>query len=345
MPGPFRTKIMALAVKSETTEGVDSVPAIGTDAVRFLGNPTLKIVDKETGVRKNLIFGGFGTASSKAVSKQRVGTLTVRLELRGNGLASLAYADSTKFLEARALHLACGNAVAYASNKATFTDVSGSNGTTCTMYVWDGANLYKLVGCVGSWSFEALVGQVPTLTYAMQGTVTSVAAAAISGLVLNTVAPQLFDDVSVIANGTGLFSTFGTAQGLMCRKIAYAQNAKISDRPAAGTTGSLLYRAIVDTDPMLDMEIEFPDPAAQDFFGAAVLAWPNALAAGPTQGNVTFGAGSGLLETFVFGQWFFAAPDPMDMGGLLGAKLTGPLGAGSITGSIGSGATTALQYA
>ena len=55
------SRIYALAVKTEVTEGTDVVPSLATDAVRMIGFPMPRIGYLEEGKRGDVVHAGLGS--------------------------------------------------------------------------------------------------------------------------------------------------------------------------------------------------------------------------------------------------------------------------------------------
>lgn len=181
MPQPIR--LDGLLAKIEGTYGTDSVPVVGTDAVRVTDRlwPQLQ----ESYVWRNRRDG---VASSSlippppGVARGRVISLDFGWELKGSRSGG-AYSAGNK-IEASPLLQACAASETLVttggSESLTYAHADTAH-SSCTIYAYAGGYLYKIVGCRGVWSWPINVGVLTALRFQMQGILASKTVAALPG--------------------------------------------------------------------------------------------------------------------------------------------------------------------
>lgn len=147
----------AILAKIEVTEGVDSVPTGAANAL-LVSDVTINPLNAQN-VDRALIRPYFGG------SEQLVGTAYVEasftVELAGSGTAATAAPWG-------ALVRACGFAEAV-STFVAYTPAAPSAQASATIYYYDDGVLHKLLGCKGTFTIAAGVGERPVLQFSFTG--------------------------------------------------------------------------------------------------------------------------------------------------------------------------------
>jgi hypothetical protein len=337
--GAYRRKVFAVAVKTETTEGVDAGPALGTDAVRVMGIPTLKIQTLESGARPDAQHAGMGRLG-RAKPAGRWGSIELTLEIRGKGSAYSALPASAADFEhdpfLRGSHLVRS----YATGKVTYTTAdAGTTETFSLALLAQDGKVYHLVGCVAKPKLALVAGQTGRITYAVEGRMlVDPVDGAISGLVQSAVIPPIWSDTLVTI---GSVSTATAAPNtLVPRKLDVDFQTESTARPWAGA-GALVGHAITDRNIRLTMDIEVMPLAAFNPFLRAMEAGGGVVA--DTSVTTSLPGGTGNTFDLRTGLWDLEQPDDSDFNGLAGWSLAGDLEARSIASGLGAGREIALS--
>lgn len=176
-------RLDGLLAKIESVYGTDSVPVVGTDAVRV--NQRLWPQLQENYVwrnRRDDAANGSLVPLPPAAARGRIIGLDFLWELKGSRTGG-AYSAGNK-IEASPLLRACESSETLVttggSESLTYAHVD-TNHESCSIYAYAGGYLYKAVGCRGVWSWPVNVGVLTNLRFQMQGILTSKTVAALPG--------------------------------------------------------------------------------------------------------------------------------------------------------------------
>jgi len=159
-------KTVVLA-KLEATSGTDSAPSNTADAVLFHASGQTFQIEQQFAER-DVVTGVF--ASPDQLPYTRRGTVGFTIDGAGAGAAGTAAPWSM-------LAQVCGMAETLSAGvSATYNTVS-TGLKTLTAWAYKDGELLKFKYCAGNLAGDFTVGQVPKLTFSLQGLVTSVTAA------------------------------------------------------------------------------------------------------------------------------------------------------------------------
>lgn len=277
-----------IVAAKETTYGTDASPA-GTDAI-LVSN--INITPLQSDVVSREIIRPFLGNAEQLLANQRV-ELTFDVELTGSGVAGTAPAYGI-------LLQACGLAEAVSAGvSVTYTPISSSF-SSATIYYFNDQIRHKLTGARGSFTINAEVGQIPTMSFTFMGIYNAPGDAAPPSTTYNDQAdPVIFKE----GNTTGfeLFSYAGCLQSFsldLANEMVY--------RELIGCTKQVL---ITNRGPNGTVVIEAPNISTKDYFSAA---------AGSATGNLTFqhGQTAGNIITFTASQADLGSPTYSDQDGI-----------------------------
>jgi hypothetical protein len=313
----YRYRVSAIAAKVETTSGVDAVPTLAANAVQFVGlPPTLAIVYLEIGDRNDVVYGGLSGSLARNAPAGRYGTLTLRMEARGNGVG---YTEPTNYAEVDALLRMAG-----------FDNVNGVYSSlddgfeTGSVYVWTAAKLFKLIGCVVTrMRLIGTVNQRCFWEFEIQGVMAvDPAQTAMTAPTLNATIPPVF------ANSAVLIGAFNYAAGLYAKSFEVEYAHTIATRPAAGHPDGIVGFAIADRRARLNMTIEQVALATFDPYAASEQS--GAAGGVDTSGSITIGGTANNRLLFEWGRWMLDPPALADNAGLADWNLAGELVANAL---------------
>lgn len=307
----YRERVAALTAKIETTSGTDSVPTLAANAVQLAAPPTLTVDYLEGGERSDVIFGGMGTVARTAPGG-RYGTVTVRMEARGNGSGySSLRPEVDVFLRMSGFSYTVPGI--YNSLDDGFE--------TGTIYCYTGSKLFKLVGCVCSMKLTAVANQRAFWEFSVTGVLAAdPTQLALTSPTLNTTIPPNFRNSAVAIGGVGY------AQGLKVKQLEVNYAATIVADSAAGATDGLVQYVITNIVPRMDMTIQQMPLSAFDPYAASKADG----SATSTTGTATIGSTTNNKVGFNWGTWALEVPKSASDSGLLNWQLTGALVAGSL---------------
>jgi hypothetical protein len=321
MAGPFRPRILALAIKPEATSGVDSVPTLAANAVQMVGVPTLNFGYLETGVRDDVVTGVLGNVDRAAPAGRNV-SFDVTLEIKGFG----AVYTSTNRPESDVLLRITGRSatvdVTGGAEKVTYLTLDDAM-ETATVYAWSANKLYKLLGCVAKLKFAATVNQRGFFTFSVQGKLTTdPATTAFSSPTLNQTVPPIFNGA---AANLGTWTT-ASAEPLVLNKVDYDDAANVVVRNGAGAADGLIGWFVENRQPRLKMDVEQVTLATFDPYAAS-----KQVSSGAIDTKPVFQIGTAQYNRFKFsgGRWALEAPGHSDVNSLSGWNLNGELVQGS----------------
>lgn len=329
----FRRRVNAVAVKIETVSGTDSVPVLGTDAIRTVGVPVISVSTVETGDRGDVQHGGMGKIGRAKPAGRKI-TMDLTVELFGKGTAYAGVPASAAEFQHDPLLRGGGFIRSFGSGIINWT-TADTNLETFSMYVYavDGL-LYKCTGCVAKPKLSLMANRPGTITYSIEGKLKEAPAAdSIGGLVLPTVIPPEW------SGDTLSIGAFTMGNGLVPRKVEIDLGTVTAERPWAGTDGLLAY-AVVDRAARMTIEMEPVAPATYDVLAKAILEDDAS-----NFDEVTLGIGTGVGNTFFLhcGRWAIEHPSDVDFGGLAGWSVSGDLIARSRAAGAGAGREFGIQ--
>jgi len=286
---PLLSRKRLILAKTESTYGTDSVPTGGSDAI-LVRNLEITPLQAET-VSRDLIRPYLGV-SDQLLAQTRV-EVTFEVELAGSGTAGTAPAYGPVLK-------ACGlSETVVASTSVTYAPVSSSFSSVSLYFHNDGIR-HRVTGCRGTFSLNAEVGQIPTISFTLTGIYNAPTDVALpSPTYANQAAPLIFKN-----GNTSNFSAFSYAGCL--QSLSFDVSNSIVYRELVGCTKEVL---ITDRQPSGTCVIEAPSIATKDFF---------TIANGSSTGSITFqhGATAGNIVTFTTAQADIGSPTYSDQDGI-----------------------------
>lgn len=182
-----------LLAKIESTKGTDSVPVVGTNAVRIRSG---KITTPTESVARNTVKQTMGP-QAHLIGKQTF-QLELEIELKPSGAAGTAP-------EYGPLLQACGlSETLVASTSAAYDPLTNSQKSVSIYWFEDGLK-YVLLGTVGKVSMDAQIGQVPVLKFTLSAPfVAPTAVSCPTGAVYQSAAPIVMSSADVINDGAAI---------------------------------------------------------------------------------------------------------------------------------------------
>ena len=308
MPTPIA--IRGLLAKVEGTYGTDPTPTNTDNGVRIVGPlwPDLRITRVFDNMRDDVVSGTL-IAPKPGVPRGRVVDFDLSVEFKGKASAYAAITD----LECTPLLQACGLSVAVDTTGGAETitaSLADTSHSSCTVWAYSGADVYKIVGCRGNlvWSINA--GQNAQLTFRMRGMmVTDPAAAAL---------PTITYDSATVPSAVGMSFTLhpGASYSPDVRVMEFDLGNRVETIEDANGTDGLQGIEIPMRDPKFTCEIR------KD----ALTSWdPAALRAAVTSHLIDLTLGSAQynrLKLDVNESYLIADPTPIDYKGFNGWGLT-----------------------
>lgn len=323
----FPVRIAAIAAKMHTTYDTDPVPALATDAIRFLGIPLATFGVLEEGDRPDAQHGGMGEVGRAAAVGDYV-NLDVPIELFGKGTAYSLITDPFQhdcFLRGAGLakSLVGGNSLWYID-----TDQPGEY---FALYLWgvDG-NLYKAINCTAKPKVSLVRGKPGVVTYSVEGRLAGIVGAQpLTGLALPSVIPPVWANVTTTIGAWS--SASGAPNQLLATKLDLDFGTMTKMRDWAGAN-ALLGPAVVDRNPVASMEVEAVPLTTFDPFARSSEKQDGTATATAISTSLNGGAGNTVFVNT--GQWQLKKPKQLNLGGLAGWGLEGKIIARSGGGSI-----------
>lgn len=286
---PLLTRKRLLLAKTETTYGTDPTPTGAANAI-LVRSLEITPLQADT-VSRDLIRPYLGN-SPQLLAQTRV-EVTFEVELAGSGAAGTAPAYGPVLK-------ACGLAeTVVASTSVTYAPVSSSF-SSVTLYFHNDGIRHKVTGCRGTFTMNAEVGQIPTLSFTLTGIYNAPTDTATPTPTYGNQADPL-----IFKNGnTSNFSIFSYSGCLQSLSFDVAN--EVIYRELVGCTKETL---ITNRAPSGDVVIEAPTIAAKDFF---------AIANGSATGSISFqhGATAGNIVTFTAAQADVNNPTYSDQDGI-----------------------------
>ena len=266
---PLLSRKRLILAKKETQYGQSAAPA-AADAV-LVRDLSITPLDSDV-VSRDLIRPYMGN-SDQLLGQTRV-RVTCEVELAGSGTAGTA----PKF---GPLLEACGMAVTtVASTSNTYAPVSSAFSSCTIVYNIDGVQ-HLLTGCRGTWSLNAQLGRIPTLSFEMTGIYNAPTDTAQTSVTYVAATPLIFKEGNT--TGFSLFSYSGCLSN-----VSFQMANEVIYRELIGCTKEVL---IVDRRPAGEVQIEAPTIATKDYF---------TIALGTTTGNLGFTHGTVAGNRAVF---------------------------------------------
>jgi hypothetical protein len=267
----LRTSQRLLLAKAETTYGTDSTPT-GTANAILVRNLEITPIQADA-VERELIRGYMGNYEV-LLANQRV-EVTFDVEMAASGTAGTAPKWGP-------IMKACGNSETVVANTSvTYAPISSTFPSVVLYYYTDGVR-HKVTGARGSFSINAEVGQIPTISFSMVGIYNAPDDNANpTPTYSNQAKPVLFKNGNTTAQQ--LFSYAGAVQS-----FSFDQANNITYRELVGGSKEVL---ITDRRPGGSIVLEAVTIATKDYFGAIT---------GTATGNNTFQHGQTAGNKFTF---------------------------------------------
>lgn len=286
---PLLSRKRLILAKTETTYGTDPTPTGAANAILVR---SLEITPLQAdAVSRDLIRPYLGN-SPQLLAQTRV-EVTFEVELAGSGAAGTAPAYGPVLK-------ACGlSETVVASTSVTYAPVSSSF-SSVTLYFHNDGIRHKVTGARGTFTLNAEVGQIPTISFTLTGIYNAPTDTATpTPTYANQADPLIFKNGNT--SNFSIFSYSGCLQSLsfdVANEIVY--------RELVGCTKETL---ITNRAPNGDVVIEAPTIAAKDFF---------AIANGSATGSISFqhGATAGNIVTFTAAQADVNNPTYSDQDGI-----------------------------
>lgn len=215
---PVARRIEALLAKVESVYGTDAAPSNTLDAVRLADHvwSTLTPDYAWLNTRENVMNGSL-VPPPPAVPRGRIVSFDFTWEIKGSRSGG-AYAAGNKSDGSALLRM---SSMAEATNfgggveALTYTHADSAH-DSCTLWIYSGGYLFKLVGCRAVWSWPIGVGVLGSIRFRGQGLLTTAPAAASIPVATYPVPQPLA--------GVGLACTIGgwTPDGLLTAEIDQA---------------------------------------------------------------------------------------------------------------------------
>lgn len=190
-------RLDGVLAKIQPTLGTDSVPVVGTDAVRIVRRGwSMFTYDYNWENLQTDIANGQITPAKPALPRGRWGKIDIFWQVKGAG--------SDVPPETDPLYRASGWAQTDGTNLWSYTQASTAH-ELASCYVYAGGYLFKLVDCRGRWQWPLLVGEVAVHQFTMYGLIpTDPTTAALPG-------GLVYDSNEPLAGVASLLSVGGVA--------------------------------------------------------------------------------------------------------------------------------------
>lgn len=165
MATPIRLE--AVLAKEEAVYGTDAAPVGTADAVRLSQRAFSTFTPKHVweNTREDVSNASL-IQLDPALPKGRFGELEIHWDARGAGAA---YADPATLPEADALFQACGYDQTVVPSTSVAYDPLDSGHLSATIWGYGSGNIYKFVGCRGSFEIPMTAGAFTRTIFRMQG--------------------------------------------------------------------------------------------------------------------------------------------------------------------------------
>ena len=291
------TRKKFLIAKIEATEGTDSSPVGGSNAIQL---SSLEITPMEADVVTANSFQGFIGNSSRAsvVANKRV-SVSFDVELSGSGTAGTAPAYD-------ALLKSCGCSVTtVADTSNTYAPVSSSF-DSATLYCFYDGTRHVITGARGTFTINLTAGQFGTISFQFTGIYNNPDSTALSGTF--TVANQA---AAIEVNDTNVTTaTFFGETSQRIESFDFALNNNLIYKETASSKQAL----IVDRAPGGTCVIEAPARSTTDYF-------EDARGSSTANTSIVLGATAGNIVTLTMAQTDITGISYGDTNGVISVSL------------------------
>jgi len=267
----LRTSQRLLLAEIESTYGTDPTPTGAANAILVR---SLEITPIQADVVERQLVRGFMGNFEALLAFQRV-EMTFEVELAGSGTAGTAPAWGPIMKACGATEtIVADTSVTYAPRSSSFDSV--------TLYYYTDGLRHKVTGARGSFSINATVGEIPTISFSFQGIYNAPDDSANpTPTYQNQAKPVLFKQGNTTAQQ--LFSYAGAVES-----FTFDLNAELIYRELVGGSREVLYN---DRKPSGTVVLEAELVATHNYFGDIT---------GTSTGNNTFqhGQTGGNIATF-----------------------------------------------
>lgn len=209
MAGPYNLRFEGLLVEEEVTYATDPTPSNTADGVRAVGRlwpamtPEYAFPNEREDVLSNSLVD-----VAPGLPKGRIVNLDFEVDLIGSGAA---YASGTPVRPAMdALFRSCGMARTHddtgGSEKVDYDLTDTQPHASCTIWVYAGGDLFKVVGCRGNFTWEVLAGGLGKARFQMMGMLsTAPAETSVASITYDSVVPPpaVAIGLAVVPSGGG----------------------------------------------------------------------------------------------------------------------------------------------
>mgnify|MGYP003111228368 CR=1 FL=1 len=260
-----------LLAKIESSEGTDSTPVGGSNAIQV---SSVEVTPIEADTVQPEAFQGFiGNSTRGTILANKRVSVSFDVELSGSGAAGTAPAYGP-LLKSAGL-----SETVVSSTSVTYAPVSASF-SSCTIYCFYDGTRHKITGARGTATFNLVAGQFASVSFQFIGTYNAPDATAMSGTwtLANQAAALEVNDTNVTT------ATFHGATSQRIESLDLALNNELTYKETASSKQTL----IVNRAPGGTAVIEAPAIGTTDYFAKAV-----AVATGAT--DVILGASAGNI--------------------------------------------------
>lgn len=328
MPGPYRERVRLLAMKMESTSGVDSVPDPLVDSIRTVGMPLPKPGFLESGNRDDVQTGQL-ISTPRAAPAGPFWSFDVTVEVAGSRSGSPYDATVANSPEADVLLRISGMARTVTNGVSILYKTIDQGMETASAYCWTAGKLLKLVGCVATCRFAADAAKRGLLTFTVTGMLaasTPLTEAALPSYSISQVAPPLFHS-GLVSIGTWTSATVGDP--LVLKHAEFDLGNVITARDSAGAVDGIIGYLVSDRKTRQTLDVEVPGLATFDAYSMA-----RALAGSLPVSSYQVGTASQNRMKVRTGTWALEAPDPGAANSIMTNRLQGNLT------NVPNGATT-----
>lgn len=263
-------KEQLLLAKVESPEGSDASPVKTADAV--LCDNVAPVFNPETIARRIV---NADISDPKTLFGTELINFSILAELKGSGTAGTAP-------EIDALLQACGLTKTVNAGVSVVYEPTAADGSfkTVTIYLYKGGILWKAVACKGSLSIAIPAGQYPSVTFNMQGKLSSITDAACpSDATYNATLP-------VQVGSAGM--SFGSFNSGVIRQLAIESGNPLSPRRDINSADGLKGFLSLRRNPRFSVTVESELEATKPFWGDLLARTEEALdvTIGSTAGNI-----------------------------------------------------------
>ena len=249
---PLIKSLRVLAGKLETTPGTGATLVSGTDGIIDAYDVVL---EGEISYNERVAAGAFGRQNGSTGT--RAGSLKFKVPAVGGGTAGTAPAWASVCFQACAMTLAAG----------TFAPFSASaTQQAATFAVYENGALKKMVGSMGTWTFNGEDGKTPYFEFDFKGVWLAPTDATMFTPQFGSVIPPAFEGATLTL---GAFSP-------KISKVSIAYGAKVEMRQDVTNAAGFIAAIITDRKITGKIDPEMTLVAAYDQFGIWLAGTPGA---------------------------------------------------------------------